>query len=130
MRILLHSVSVLLVILVFTGCASAPQELPMDRSAAEPPVVFEMPEIICVAEDQGIAFIPDFPIDIFHYNSVWFWNIRDTWYWSRSYMGMLYELTPKQVPKPLRKFGEEYRTILPDCTEYTYEDWYQNVNPP
>ena len=112
---------------MFAGCAGAPKELPMDPSAAEPPVVFEMPEIICVAENQGIAFVPDLPIDIFHYDNVWFWKIRETWYWSRTYMGMLYELTSKQVPKKLRKFGEEYRTTLPDCREFTYDDWHRRT---
>jgi hypothetical protein len=129
MRTPLQSVCVLLVILVFAGCAGAPKELPMDPSAAEPPVVFEMPEIICVAEKQGIAFVPDLPIDIFNYESKWFWKIRDTWYWSRTYMGMLYELTSKQVPKPLRNFGVDYRTTLPDCREFTYDDWHRRMNP-
>ena len=127
MRILLRYGSMLLVILMFAGCAGAPKELPMDPSAAEPPVVFEMPEIICVAENQGIAFVPDLPIDIFHYDNVWFWKVRETWYWSRTYMGMLYELTSKQVPKKLRKFGEEYRTTLPDCREFTYDDWHRRT---
>ena len=121
---------ILLTILVFAGCAGAPKELPMDPSSAEPPVVFQMPEIICVAQDQGIAFVPDLPIDIFNHETKWFWKVRDTWYWSRSYMGMLYELTPKQVPKKLRKFGEEYRTTLPDCEEYSYEDWYRRTQGP
>jgi hypothetical protein len=129
MRTPLQSVCVLLVILVFAGCAGAPKELPMDPSAAEPPVVFEMPEIICVAEKQGIAFVPDLPIDIFNYESKWFWKVRDTWYWSRTYMGMLYELTSKQVPKPLHKFGVDYRTTLPDCREFTYDDWHRRMNP-
>ena len=117
----------LLVFQFLPACAGAPKELPMDPSAAEPPVVFEMPEIICVAEKQDIAFVPDLPIDIFHYDNVWFWKVRDTWYWSKTYMGMLYELTPKQVPKPLRKFGESYRKTLPDCREFTYEDWYRRM---
>jgi hypothetical protein len=129
MRIRLYSCSLLLVILIFAGCAGAPKDLPMDPSAVEPPVVFEMPEIVCVAEKQGIAFVPDLPIDIFHYDNVWFWKIRDTWYWSKHYMGMLYELAPKQVPKTLHKFGEEYRETLPDCKEYTYEDWNRRANP-
>jgi hypothetical protein len=116
-------VPVLMLSLLLAGCAGAPKELPMDPSAAEPPVVFEMPEFMCVAEGEGIAFVPDFPIDIFYYNEVWFWNIRDTWYWSRTYMGMLYELSPKQVPKPLRNFAADYKETLEDCTEYTYEDW-------
>ena len=116
-------VPVLLVALLLAGCAGTPKELPMDPSAAEPPVVFEMPEFICVAEKDGISFVPDLPIDIFHYNQVWFWNIRDTWYWSRTYMGMLYELSSKQVPEPLRKFGVDYKETLEDCTEYTYEEW-------
>ena len=127
MRTPLYSCSLLLVILVFAGCAGAPQELPMDPSVAEPPVVFQMPEIICLAEKEGISFVPDLPIDIFSYESKWFWNIRDTWYWSRTYMGMLYELTEKQVPKKLRKFGEDYRTTLPDCREFTYDDWYRRT---
>jgi hypothetical protein len=117
-----------LVISLLAGCAGAPQELPMDPSAAEPPVVFEMPESICVAEKQQIAFVPDLPIDIFSYEGKWFWKIRDTWYWSRTYMGMLYELTDEQVPKKLLTFGEEYRTALPDCTEYSYEEWDRIVN--
>ena len=116
-------------IVMLAGCAGGPQELPMDPSAAEPPVVFEMPELICVAEKEDIAFVPDLPIDIFHYDNVWFWKIRDTWYWSRTYMGMLYELGPKQVPKPLRKFGDTYRTELPDCKEFIYDDWYRRTNP-
>lgn len=130
MRIQLYSCSLLLVVLIFAGCAGAPKELPMDPSSAEPPVVFQMPEIMCVAQDQGIAFVPDLPIDIFHYDNVWFWKIRDTWYWSKSYMGMLYELAPKQVPKTLHKFGEEYRTTLSDCEEYSYEDWYRRTQGP
>ena len=94
------SISVpLIIITLITGCAGTPSELPMDPSSAEPPVVFQMPEIMCVAQDQGIAFVPDLPIDIFHFDNVWFWKIRDTWYWSKSYMGMLYELAPNQVPK-------------------------------
>ena len=130
MRIRLYSCSLLLVVLIFASCAGAPKELPMDPSSAAPPVVFQMPEIMCVAQDHGIAFVPDLPIDIFHFDNVWFWKIRDTWYWSKSYMGMLYELTPKQVPKKLHKFGEEYRTTLSDCEEYSYEDWYRRTQGP
>lgn len=123
--------SPLLLLLLLTGCcAGTPKKLPMDPSVAEPPVVFEMPEIICVAEKQDIAFVPDLPIDIFNYGSKWFWKIRDTWYWSRTYMGMLYELTPEQVPKRLRKFGDNYRTTLPDCREFTYDDWYRRTRQP
>ena len=106
-----------------------PAELPMDPSAAEPPVVFEMPEIICVVEKQNVAFVPDLPIDVFYYQEKWFWQIRDTWYWSKTYMGMLYELKESQVPPELKRFGETYRTELPDCREFTYEDWYRRVSP-
>ena len=129
MSVLVRSASLLVLVWMIGSCASAPKELPMDPSAAEPPVVFEMPEIVCVAEKQEIAFVPDLPIDIFHYDNVWFWKVRETWYWSRTYMGMLYELSSKQVPKKLRKFGENYRIKLPDCREFTYDDWYRRTNP-
>ncbi|MDF1536171.1 MAG: hypothetical protein P1S46_06670 [bacterium] len=128
---------VLLPLVLMAGaCCTAPEvsvqepladTLPMDPSAAEPPVVFEMPELVCVAEAEGIAFVPDLPIDVLYFRDVWFWKIRGTWYWSKTYMGMLYELSIDQVPKDLRKFGDTYRAELPDCREFTYEDWHRRV---
>ena len=127
MSVAVRSLCGFLVFLFLAGCASAPKELPMDPSAAEPPVVFEMPEYVCTVEDQGITFVPDLPIDIFHYEGKWFWNIRDTWYWSKTYLGMLYELTPDLVPRQLRAFQETYKTDIPDCREFMYEDWYRRM---
>jgi hypothetical protein len=103
------------------------QTLPRDPSAAEPPVIFEMPELMCVAEAEGFAFVLDLPIDVFYYRDVWFWQIREAWYWSKSYMGLLYELTEEQVPAKMLKFGTTYRQDLPDCREFTYDDWYRRV---
>ena len=134
------------VALISAGCCSAPdkppvvnpavtpatheplaQTLPKNPSAAEPPVVFEMPDLMCVAEAEGIAFVLDLPIDVFFYKEVWFWQIRDKWYWSKSYMGMLYELSEEQLPEEMLKFGTTYRQDLPDCREFTYDDWYRRV---
>ena len=128
--------------LLSAGCCTAPDKpapvaeppkslaetLPRDPSVAEPPVIFEMPELMCVAEAEGVAFVLDLPIDVFHYNDVWFWLIRGKWYWSKSYMGMLYELSEEQVPGDLLKFGQSYRQELPDCREFTYDDWYRRTH--
>jgi hypothetical protein len=129
------------VIILAAGCCSVPDKpapvaespkplaeiLPRDPSAAEPPVVFEMPEFMCVAEAEGMAFVLDLPIDVFYYRDVWFWQIREAWYWSKSYMGMLYELTEEQVPAEMLKFGTTYKQDLPDCREFTYDDWHRRV---
>ena len=125
---ILLPVLLILTTALFWGCAGAPAEYPTNPSAAEPPVIFEMPELVCVAEAEGVAFVPDLPIDIFYYEGRWFWKIRDTWYWSKSYMGMLYELSGRQVPRKLRKFGDTYRAELPDCREFTYDDWYRRTH--
>ncbi len=143
----LWPVILLSVILLAAGCCSVPdkpaavgpavtpatqeplaQTLPRDPSAAEPPVVFEMPELMCVAEAEGMAFVLDLPIDVFYYRDVWFWQIREAWYWSKSYMGMLYELTEEQVPAEMLKFGTTYKQDLPDCREFTYDDWYRRTH--
>ena len=130
------------VVLLSAGCCTAPDKpapvaeppkslaetLPRDPSVAEPPVIFEMPELMCVAEVEGIAFVLDLPIDVFHYKDVWCWQIREKWYWSKSYMGMLYELSEGQVPGYLLKFGQNYRQDLPDCREFAYDDWYRRTH--
>lgn len=132
--------AVLLIVMVFAaGCCTVPkapppaparplaETLPRDPSAAEPPVVFEMPASMCLAEAEGISFVLDLPIDVFYYEDIWFWQIRKSWYWSKTYMGMLYELTEEQVPEDMFRFGTTYRQELPDCREFTYDDWYRRI---
>ncbi|UCG39337.1 MAG: hypothetical protein JSV00_03655 [bacterium] len=123
------SLSTLFALLILAGCAGAPKELPMDPSAAEAPVVFEVPEIMCVVQGKGISFAPDLHVDVFHFEGRWFWNIRGQWYWSRTYLGMLYGLEEKHVPGAVRSFSRDYRITLPECRETTFEEWSREFTP-
>jgi len=107
------------------SCSAHRPEPTAESSSAVSPVVFELPETVILVQKPDVVFIPDLPIDIFYYEKHWYWLNRGEWYWSRSYLGMLYPLAAEEVPKRLLKFSSIYQTELPEFQEIPYEQWWQ-----
>ena len=104
------------------SCSGHSPEPVAEASSAVSPVVFELPETVIVVQKPDVAFVPDLPIDIFFYEARWYWLNRGEWYWSRSYLGMLYTLAEKDGP--LLKFSGSYQTELPDFEEIPFSQWW------
>ncbi|TNF45229.1 hypothetical protein EP232_06260 [bacterium] len=121
-----RALAAVLLLAAFSGCCSASRPEPTTKpSSAVSPVVFELPETVILVLKPDVVFIPDLPIDIFYYEKRWYWLNRGEWYWSRSYLGMLYPLSEKEIPGRLLKFSSVYQTELSEFQEIPFEQWWQ-----
>lgn len=107
------------------SCGAHQPQPAAEAATAVSPVVFELPETVIVVADPEVVFVPDLPIDIFFYEKRWYWLNRGEWYWSRSYLGMLYPLSEKQVPGRLLDFSGAYQSELAEFEEIPFQQWWE-----
>ena len=117
-------ITVLFLAALSISCGAHHPEPAAEASSAVAPVAFELPETVIVVQKPDVVFIPDLPIDIFYYQTRWYWLNRGEWYWSRSYFGMLYPLVEKEIPRRLLKFSGTYQTELPEFEEIPFNQWW------
>ncbi|UCG39335.1 MAG: hypothetical protein JSV00_03645 [bacterium] len=123
----------LLAALVASSCAVYPVGPPVATVPPPPPpaVVIQEPESLFLIPTWGVYFVPGISVDILSYNGLWYYHVRGTWYWSRSYLGPWVYLSLQRVPSVLRRLPPDYRSRYGrEPYQVPFTHWRKRWNEP
>jgi hypothetical protein len=106
-----HPTFLLLLFFFISGCVSSPPAPPVSPGPKVPALAkVSEPEFLYLVPTYGVFFVPGTSGDVLFYDGLWYYRVKGTWYWSRTYKGPWNYMGPNQVPLALRKLPSDYRT--------------------